>query len=65
MYQIKEETKSGQVRNLGTYGENEDFDRGEDWVIWKILAEDSESKVTMWHNGDIISTYNQLPRIAE
>ena len=64
MYKLTEQREvGGKERSLGTYGEQEDRVRWSDWDIWRESATIHGYCVRMYHNGQLISTYNQLEKV--
>jgi hypothetical protein len=60
MYQLFElKTHDGEPKSLGTYGEEERDTMYDDWDMWLSIAEESNSCMKMYHNGNLRSTYDQ------
>ena len=61
MYEIKEQRGTEEPRSRGTYSENERTSLYKDLDVWHDSADYHGTKITVWHNGRVFSSYDRRP----
>ena len=62
MYQIKEQKGTEEPRLRATYDEGERTQMYDALDAWHDSADMCNTKVTVWHNGRIFSSYDRRPK---
>ena len=62
MYEIKEQKGTEEPRSRGRYGEHEKTALYDALDTWHDSADYNHTKITVWHNGRIFSSYDQRPK---
>jgi len=62
MYQIKEQRGTEEPRLRATYDEGERMQMYDDLDTWHDSADYNHTKITVWHNGRMFSSYDRRPK---
>ena len=60
-YEIKEQKSTEEPRNRGSYTEDERARMYKALDTWHDIAEHWGTKITLWHNDRLVSSYDQRP----